>query len=52
VVAAPDDVLFRFGAARMTETLVEAKGIPCTLRAFRDWNEAEQWLRKADPAPT
>ena len=44
-----DDV--GFGAARMTEILVEAKGVPCTLRAFRDWEEAEQWLRTADIAP-
>ncbi|HUE87163.1 MAG TPA: hypothetical protein VMO26_13895 [Vicinamibacterales bacterium] len=33
-----------FGAARMTEIMVEVQGVPCTLRAFRDWAEAERWL--------
>lgn len=35
-----------YGVARMTELLLEAEKMPCAVRAFRDWAEAEVWLEE------
>jgi hypothetical protein len=32
------------GVARMTELILEGQQLPCAIRAFRDWDEAEHWL--------
>ena len=33
-----------YAIARMTEMLIDAKQVPCEVRAFREWDDAEQWL--------
>lgn len=37
----------QFGMARMAQISVEVAQLPFTLHAFREWSDAETWLRGA-----
>lgn len=46
-IIAPDDL--QYGLARMSEAFAEMESAPYSLRAFRDQEEAFQWLRSEGP---
>lgn len=45
-----DQTQAAYGMGRMAEILAESKQLPVDVKTFRDWQEAERWLEKADEA--